>query len=132
MISISVVSLQIFKSVLVWKHKERNKFIRKLSSFLGAKCFLFFIFIYKWLLQHNISYAISICIPSLSILDQSRDLQDGTYDEFFWKNCSRVWPMNYFRKKPHLRCFFEFEYHSANSKPLITFSENQAADLIAN
>ena len=66
------------KSVLVWKEKqeERIKPISQLTSFFGAKCFLFCKFIYKWLLQHNISYAIylllSICIPSLSVLDQSR------------------------------------------------------------
>ena len=66
------------KSALVWKEKkeERNKLIRKLSSFFGVKCFLYFKFIYKWLLQHNISCALylllSICISSLIVVDQSQ------------------------------------------------------------
>ena len=37
-----------------------------------------------------------------------------------------------FRKKLHLRCSTEFEYHSGDSKPLLTFSKNQTADLLAN
>ena len=55
------------KPFLVLKEKQ---LIRKLFSFLGIKCFPFFKFICKWLLQHNISYA--ICISCLSALDQSR------------------------------------------------------------
>ena len=50
----------------------------------------------------------------------------------FSRNCSGVRPVNYFCKKLHLSCFTELEYHSADSKPLLTFSKSQAADLFAN
>ena len=36
------------------------------------------------------------------------------------------------KKKLHLICSTEFEYDSADSKPLLTFSKSQAADLFAN
>ena len=42
----------------------------------GVKCLFFFKFIYKWLLQNYISFAIYllliICILCLSVLDQNR------------------------------------------------------------
>ena len=37
-----------------------------------------------------------------------------------------------FRKKLLLRCSTEFEYHSVDSKPLLTYSKSQAADPFAN
>ena len=59
------------------RETERKKQTHQETVFLfQSKCFLFFKFIYKWLLQHNASYAIYllliICIPRLSVLDQSR------------------------------------------------------------
>ena len=36
------------------------------------------------------------------------------------------------RKKLHLRCSTESEYHSADNKPLLTFSKSHTADLYAN
>ena len=43
-----------------------------------------------------------------------------------------VQPVNYLWEKLRLRCSTEFEYHSADSKRLLTFSKSQAADLFAN
>ena len=37
-----------------------------------------------------------------------------------------------FCKKLHFRCYTEFEYHSADSKLLLTFSKSQAVELFAN
>ena len=50
----------------------------------------------------------------------------------FLQNCSGVQSINYFCEKLRLRCSTEFEYHSADSKPLSTFSKIQIADLFAN
>ena len=38
-------------------------------------------------------------------------------------------PSTIFVKNLHLRRPIEFEYHSANSEPLLTFSKSQTADL---
>ena len=50
----------------------------------------------------------------------------------FLRNYSGVRPVNYVCKKLHFRCSTGFEYHSGGSKPLLTFSKSQAADIFAN
>ena len=73
-----------YSSSLKWEIGREKQIHRKSVVFFWSKTLHFhFIFIYEWLLQHNISYAIylllSMCILYLSVLDQSQiqNLYDG-------------------------------------------------------
>ena len=64
---------------------------------------------------------LSMCIPCPSALDQKSNSEPLRWKIIRWIFCKELFRgalVNYFCKILHFRCSPEFEYHSADSRPL--------------